>query len=492
MPLLGSWSLPSLSVRSLLPLYPSEGEAGILSRSIAVWPATCPGVPNYPLLRVPRGTWAPGRRSRARPVGSPRRERQYTGDEALDRAGNLNRTGNLSHAVRSSRESRFVDHLTPSLPVGSGGHPSPGTRCRTPAQDISVFVDELIELANGQPHRIAVAIERPHGGLGESFLERGLHVCSLSLKQLDRFRDRHKVAEGKDDRWDAYLLADALRTDRARFRSVDVDQPLVLQIRELCRAYEDLRGGLNRLTNRFRDQVHRCALHLLQLCASGDKPWFWELVERPVGSNRWTRVQRCSVAVLLKRHRIRRWDPDQVLAVLREPSISIAPGAAEAVQLHIDLVLPRLRVVHEQRKRCTKELQRPVWTSSPTHMRATDLAMSTSCGPFPLSVSSSWEHCSPKPPPACKAGCYPRKHVVPQGLVKRETEWKHIHPVLIAPHAPSNRHPNTTMHVPKLIGNGAASSQPESGDNPANLHQRFRPSTTRIRPERPSSARDQA
>ena len=225
------------------------------------------------------------------------------------------------------------------------------------AQDISVFVDELIELANGQPHSIAIAIKRPHGGLVESFFERGLHVYSLNRKALDRCRDRHTVAGAKDDRLDAYVLADAPRTDRPRFRSVDVDQPLVLQIRELSRANGDLSGELNRLTNRFRDQVHRCTPHLLQLCASGDEPWFWELVGRLVGSDRWTRVQRRSVAGLLKRRRIRRWTPDEVLAVLREPSISVAPGAAEAAQLHIDLLLPHLRIVHEQRKRCKKELE---------------------------------------------------------------------------------------------------------------------------------------
>jgi len=173
------------------------------------------------------------------------------------------------------------------------------------AQDIATFVDELIEAAQGRAHRIAVGIERPRGALVETFLERGLHVYSLNPKQLDRFRDRHTVAGAKDDRLDAYVLADALRTDRHRFRQVDVDHPLVIQIRELSRANEDLREELNRLTNRFRDQVHRCAPHLLQLCPSADEPWFWELVERVEGPSPWARVERTAVKRLLKRFRVR-------------------------------------------------------------------------------------------------------------------------------------------------------------------------------------------
>jgi transposase len=40
----------------------------------------------------------------------------------------------------------------------------------------------------------------------------------LNPKQLDRFRDRHTVAGAKDDRRDAFVLADSLRTDRPAFR----------------------------------------------------------------------------------------------------------------------------------------------------------------------------------------------------------------------------------------------------------------------------------
>ena len=134
------------------------------------------------------------------------------------------------------------------------------------AAEIASFVDALVQNAQGQPEHIAVAIERPRGSLVETLMERGLHVYSLNPKQLDRFRDRHTVAGAKDDRLDAYVLADALRNDRHCFRQVEVDHPLVVQIRELSRVHEDLQGEMNRLTNRLRDQIHRSAPHLLKLC----------------------------------------------------------------------------------------------------------------------------------------------------------------------------------------------------------------------------------
>jgi transposase len=225
------------------------------------------------------------------------------------------------------------------------------------AAAIHTFLERLVGRVEGQAERIAVAIETPRGALVETLVEWKLHVYALNPKQLDRFRDRHSVAGAKDDRLDAYVLADALRTDLPKFRRVQLDEPLVLQIRELSRADEDLRTEFNRLINRFREQLYRCASPLLQLSPAADEPWFWELVER-ITEMPDHRVTRAQVSKLLRQHRIRRLDADQVLQAVRQPPLRNAPGAVTAARTHIGLLLPRLRLVHQQRKQCAKQLER--------------------------------------------------------------------------------------------------------------------------------------
>ncbi len=224
------------------------------------------------------------------------------------------------------------------------------------AQAIHGFFNRLLRRVGGRADRVAVAIEMPRGPLVETLLERGVHVYTLNPKQLDRFRDRHSVAGAKDDRRDAYVLGDALRTDRHKFRRVDLDHPLIIQIRELARADEDLRQEFNRLTNRLREQLYRCASHLLALSPAADEPWFWHVVERVAGPTP-GRLTQSQAAKLLRRHRIRRLDAAQVVRTLGEQPLPIAPGAAEAAHAHITLLLPRLRIVHEQRKTCAKQLR---------------------------------------------------------------------------------------------------------------------------------------
>src|ERR1044072_1244198 len=144
---------------------------------------------------------------------------------------------------------------------------------------IAEFAAQLAKRCAGKPERVAIAIEIPRGAVVESLVERGFHVYAINPKQLDRFRDRHSVAGAKDDRRDAFVLADSLRTDQPRFRRLRLDEPQLLLLRELSRAEETLLEEFRRSANRLRDQLHRFYPQMLQLCSAADEPWLWDLLD---------------------------------------------------------------------------------------------------------------------------------------------------------------------------------------------------------------------
>ena len=78
---------------------------------------------------------------------------------------------------------------------------------------IEELCDWLIARTGATPEVIGVAIEMTQGPIVEALLERGFCVYGINPKQLDRFRDRFTVAGAKDDRRDAHVLGDSLRTD---------------------------------------------------------------------------------------------------------------------------------------------------------------------------------------------------------------------------------------------------------------------------------------
>jgi transposase len=214
----------------------------------------------------------------------------------------------------------------------------------------------LLSLAEGDPARIAVAIEVPRGPVVEALVERGLHVYAINPKQLDRFRDRFTVAGAKDDRRDALVLASSLRTDRDRFRHVKLDDPVVIQLRELSRAHDELVAEQVRLSNRLRDTLLRYFPQALHVVPAADEPWLWELLELAPCPAEVQRLSPRRTRGILRKHRVRRYDETAVLQQLRATALPLAPGTVEACVAHVRLVLPQLRVVREQVRSCDRQL----------------------------------------------------------------------------------------------------------------------------------------
>ena len=205
----------------------------------------------------------------------------------------------------------------------------------------------LLAMTGAEPWAIVVAIEVPHGPIVETLLERGFQVYAVNPKQLDRFRDRFTVAGAKDDRRDAHVLSDSLRTDRHCFRRLAAEDAVVIELREWSRMTEDLQQERNRLANRVREQLWR---YYPQALAIGDDlaaDWFlelWAVVPTPAKA---ARIREGTVERILKAHRIRRITAPGVLRTLRQPALTVAPGTAGAASAHIRTV-ERLRLVNRQ------------------------------------------------------------------------------------------------------------------------------------------------
>lgn len=226
------------------------------------------------------------------------------------------------------------------------------------APALQALVDALVERAGGDPSRVAIGIEVPRGALVDLLVERGFAVYAINPKQLDRFRDRFSAAGAKDDRRDAWVIGDSLRTDVQAYRRVHLDDPQVIQVREWARVDEALGVELTRLTNQLRDLVYRIAPGLLALSPAADEPWFWALWREAPTPAAQRRLSARRLERLLRDQRIRRLDATQVREVLQQPSVYTAPGVVEAVSAHLQLLLPRVDLVAKQRRDAEHHLER--------------------------------------------------------------------------------------------------------------------------------------
>jgi transposase len=117
-----------------------------------------------------------------------------------------------------------------------------------------------------------VAIERPDGPVVDTLLNAGLTVVVISPNQLKNLRSRYGSAGNKDDRFDAFVLADTLRTDRARLRPLVPDSQATTTLRHTCRARKDLVTHRVAVANQLRAHLARVLPGVVGLFAEVDSP----------------------------------------------------------------------------------------------------------------------------------------------------------------------------------------------------------------------------
>ncbi|HYR14303.1 MAG TPA: IS110 family transposase, partial [Mycobacterium sp.] len=117
-----------------------------------------------------------------------------------------------------------------------------------------------------------VAIERPDGTVVETLLEAGFIVVVISPNQLKNLRGRYGSAGNKDDRFDSFVLADTLRTDRARLRPLVPGTPATISLRMTVRARRDVVRHRVAVCNQLRAHLAAVFPGAVGLFAAIDSP----------------------------------------------------------------------------------------------------------------------------------------------------------------------------------------------------------------------------
>lgn len=129
----------------------------------------------------------------------------------------------------------------------------------------------LIDLL--ERHRVdAVGIERPDGPIVDALLAADTTVYVIPPSQVKALRCRYGSAGNKDDRFDAYVLADTVRTDRRRLTPLVLDSQATTALRKLCRARKDLVAHRIAVANQLRAHLNTALPATVELFNEIDSP----------------------------------------------------------------------------------------------------------------------------------------------------------------------------------------------------------------------------
>ncbi|HKY67622.1 MAG TPA: IS110 family transposase [Acidimicrobiales bacterium] len=158
-----------------------------------------------------------------------------------------------------------------------------------------------------------VAIERPDGPVVDAMVDAGLEVVVVSSRSVKALRERYGTSGNKSDRSDAYVLADCLRTDGHRWRSLEPDSPATVTLRSHVRARKDLVETRVATANQLRAHLRVVFPGAVGLFRNLDSPISLRFLERfpSAGRAAWLSDKRLA-AWLRANHYSGRQDPAEL------------------------------------------------------------------------------------------------------------------------------------------------------------------------------------
>jgi transposase len=140
------------------------------------------------------------------------------------------------------------------------------------------LVARLTKLA--PPAELRIAIERPTGLVVDTLVEGKFAVVPIHPNVVKAARPRYSAAQGKTDLGDAYLLADLLRTDGHRFRTLAPLSDETKALRGLVRVRDDLVAQRVAAANQLRCLLEQFWPGPVELFADVDSPISLEFLDR--------------------------------------------------------------------------------------------------------------------------------------------------------------------------------------------------------------------
>jgi transposase len=123
------------------------------------------------------------------------------------------------------------------------------------------FQNQLLAFPN-----VAIAIETKSGTVIERMLELGCHIFPVHTQSAKAYRQRKVPSGNKTDRVDAWSLADALRLDGADWKQLAPQDPLVKELRLLCRDEVALIRDRTALITQLRQALDEASAPESTLC----------------------------------------------------------------------------------------------------------------------------------------------------------------------------------------------------------------------------------
>jgi transposase len=212
-------------------------------------------------------------------------------------------------------------------------------------------VDELLAVLDALGTATPVAIERSEGILVEALQLAGHLVFPVSPRVSARARERYQAAARKDDRFDAFVLADTLRHEHGRWRPLAIPSPTLAELRVLVRDRRRILENQRGVESQLRSALEAYHPAAVKLFSSVDRSITLAFVRDYPTPEMATRVGSARMQRFLDRHGYTGRVPAEVLVDrLRTHLLTASAGSVEGHRFGALALVDQLDLLNRQLK----------------------------------------------------------------------------------------------------------------------------------------------
>lgn len=196
-------------------------------------------------------------------------------------------------------------------------------------------------------HVHEVGIERGDGAVVEALLDAGFTVLVIAPAQVKNLRSRYGSAGNKDDRFDAFVLADTVRTDRHRLTPLTRPSAASVVLRDTVRARKDLISARVATANQLLAHLQRVLPGAIGLFRDLDSPISLDFLDTFPTQVQADTLDEASLTAWLGAHHYPRSRAGKLLAHLHAATAGLsAPGARDHAAAHAAITRSYVHVLH--------------------------------------------------------------------------------------------------------------------------------------------------
>jgi transposase len=204
---------------------------------------------------------------------------------------------------------------------------------------------------------LVACIEKPEGLVIDVLLDHSVKVYPINPKSVKRARDLHRSSGAKDDPYDAFVLADFIRTHHQTLRPIEPNSPEMAELKLLTRDHDQQVRHQRRLLTQLRKDLKAFYPRPLEVFCDLKTPTsrdFLKRIQTPQDLQKLTRVRWLRFA---KHHRLGLTRTEDLWKKLKAPQLPVPEHVTRAKSLAVQTLLRELEVVLEAVERYREAIQ---------------------------------------------------------------------------------------------------------------------------------------